>query len=382
MNGSGPASVATGPVWDAPERPAFAPLEGTARCDVCVVGLGGSGLSAIDELLAAGADVVGIDAGAVAGGAAGRNGGFLLAGLAAFHHDAARELGQARAARLYRLTLSELDRMLARHPRSVRRTGSLRVADSAEELADCREQLAAMTAAGLPAQSYRGPEGEGLLFPQDCVFDPLARCCELAADVAGRGARLFEHSAAVSVTGSEVVTPRGRVECGAVIVAVDGRLERLLPEAGEQVRTARLQMLATAPTDEVSLPRPVYRRYGFEYYQQTRSGRVALGGFRDEAGDEEWTHEATPTASVQDRLERYLREVLGVRAQITHRWAASVGYSRTLLPLCAELRGRVWAVGGYSGTGNVVGALLGRAAAQLATAGRSDLHDAFYGPQA
>lgn len=137
-------------------------------------------------------------------------------------------------------------------------------------------------------------------------------------------------------------------------------------------------MLATAPTDELRLSRPVYRRYGFEYYQQTVAGRIALGGFRDQAGESEWTFESEATEAVQKRLEEYLRERLGVRAEITHRWAASVGYSRSALPLCAEVRPRLWAVGGYSGTGNVIGALLGRAAAQLATTGVSDIFDAFY----
>lgn len=368
----------TGPVWESGRRQAFAALDRNAECDVCVVGLGGSGLSAIDELLAAGLDVVGIDSGVVAGGAAGRNGGFLLAGLAAFHHHAAAELGQDRAADLYRLTMAEIERISARHPKAVRQTGSLRIADSEDELADCREQSRAMLAADLPVEEYSGPEGEGLLFPRDRVFDPFVRCAELAADVAARGARLYEHTPATAVSGSEVKSGRVSVRCGAVIVAVDGRLERILPEAGSHVRTARLQMLATAPTTEVRLPRPVYRRYGYEYYQQTVDGRIALGGFRDRAGDEEWTHEATPTLEVQDRLESYLREVIGVKAPVTHRWAASVGYSRTLLPLCAEVRSRVWAVGGYSGTGNVVGALLGRAAAQVVIRGSSAIHDTFY----
>ena len=77
------------PVWGDPaawENPTA--LEGDARADICVVGLGGSGLAAVGAALDAGASVVGIDAGPVAGGAAGRNGGFLLAGCALFHHAA------------------------------------------------------------------------------------------------------------------------------------------------------------------------------------------------------------------------------------------------------------------------------------------------------
>jgi glycine/D-amino acid oxidase-like deaminating enzyme len=51
---------------------------------------------------------------------------------------------------------------------------------------------------------------------------------------------------------------------------------------------------------------------------------------------------------------------------VTHRWAASVGYTDDGLPVLAEVRPGVWAAGGYGGTGNVVGALCGRAAARRA----------------
>ncbi len=290
------------PIWEAGEGAEFGPLDGDASCDVCVVGLGGSGLSAIRELLAAGADVIGVDAKGVAAGAAGRNGGFLLAGLAAFHHVAERELGERKATNLYRLTLVELDRLAGEHPGAVRRTGSLRIADSAAELEDCRHQLLAMRRAELSVEAYSGLEGDGLLFPRDCAFDPLRRCREAAAQLAALGARLHERTRAEQISGQRVVTSQGTVRCRAVVVAVDGALERVLPEAGSQVRTGRLQMLATAPTHEVTLPRPVYRRYGYEYYQQLPSGSVALGGFRDRAGEEEWTFAAEPTAAVQDRL--------------------------------------------------------------------------------
>jgi glycine/D-amino acid oxidase-like deaminating enzyme len=49
-----------------------------------VIGLGGSGLAAVLEARSLGLSVIGIDAGMVAGGAAGRNGGFLLEGTASF----------------------------------------------------------------------------------------------------------------------------------------------------------------------------------------------------------------------------------------------------------------------------------------------------------
>lgn len=337
-----------------------------------MVGLGGSGLAAVDELLSRGARVVGIDAGTIAGGAAGRNGGFLLAGPADFHHDAVRITGRERAIALYRRTLQEIERMIAETPEAIRRTGSLRVAESAEELDDCRAQLEAMQRDGLPAEWYRGSEGEGLLIPTDCVFHPLARCRGLALRVAAQGAVLHENTPAAEITGTAVITPTGTVRCTSVIVAIDGRLEKVLPELVGRVRSARLQMLASAPTAEVRIPYAVYSRYGYEYWQQLPDGSVVLGGFRDKGGEGEWTDLAEPAEPVQGMLEVHLRERVGVRAPITHRWAGVVGYTPDGLPVSEEVRPGVWAIGGYSGTGNVVGAICGRAAARTILGDRAD----------
>ena len=361
------------PVWEAGGWTPLAPLRGDLESDVCVVGLGGAGLSAVLELAARGARVVGIDARDVGAGAAGRNGGFLLAGLADFHHRAAERVGAARARALYVATLAELDRQFASLPGIARRTGSLRIALAPDEEADCAAQREAMQREGLPVESYAGPEGRGLLIPSDGAFDPLARCRELASRAAAAGARLFGDSPAVAIAGDGVTTAQGRVRCGAVVIAVDGALERVLPELGGRVRTARLQMLATAPTAEIRLTRPVYARWGYEYWQQLDDGRLALGGFRDHGRDEEWTPAATPSDTVQHQLERFLREHLGVRAPITHQWAAPVAYSRSGLPVLEEVRPRVWATGAYSGTGNVLGQLCGRSAARLALGERDEI---------
>jgi gamma-glutamylputrescine oxidase len=356
----------TAPLWDDGAWSPLPPLVGDVVADVCVVGLGGSGLAAVDELLSRGASVIGLDAGSVGAGAAGRNGGFLLAGLADPYHRVVQALGRQRASRLHALTLDEMDRMTAAVPQAVRRVGSLRVEDDEDGLSDCAAQAAALRQDGFAVQEYEGPEGRGLLFPDDGAMQPLARCRSLALVSVSRGARLHEQSPALAVEPGRVTTPAGTVSCDAVVVAVDGQLDRLLPELSGAVRTVRLQMLGTAPTQEVAVPRPVYLRGGHEYWQQLPDGRLAVGGFRDLGGDLEETTEARPAEPVQSALERLLRERIGVTAAVTHRWAASVGYTRTGFPWLGEVRDRVWAAGGYCGTGNVVGALCGRAAAARA----------------
>ncbi|MCS7068217.1 MAG: FAD-binding oxidoreductase [Meiothermus sp.] len=356
------------PVWDDGSWSGLPRLEGDLEAEFCVIGLGGSGLSAIQELLRLGHTVVGLDAGWVAGGAAGRNGGFLLAGLAKFYHQTVLEQGRDLARRLYQATLEQIARMMSETPQAIRQVGSLRIAATAEELDDCQAHLEALQADGFAAEPYEGPEGRGLLIPTDAAFNPLLRCRMLARQALERGARLFEHSPALCISGQEVQTPLGRVRCRQVLVAVDGRLEQLLPELQSRVRTARLQMLATAPVER-RFPRPVYRRWGYDYWQQLPDGRIALGGMRDAGGEAEWTTEAEPTQAVQACLEQLLSQQR-IEAPITHRWAASVAYTPTGLPIAEEVRPGVWAIGAYSGTGNVVGALLGREVAWVLHGGR------------
>jgi gamma-glutamylputrescine oxidase len=366
--------AATAPVWSVPGWDAPPPLRGDVRVDTCVVGLGVAGLTAARTLAEHGDRVVAIDAVGVAAGASGRNGGFLLAGLADFHHDAVAELGRTTATGLYRATLAELDRAEGLAPDAVRRTGSLRLASDPEEQDDCAAQLAAMRRDGLPVEAYDGPEGVGLRFPQDAAAQPTLRTRALARHALGAGVQLHERTPAVAVAGDHVETPHGRIACDRTLVCVDGTLEQLLPEVAERgVRTARAQMLGTAPAARPVATQPAYGRWGYDYWQQLPDGRVALGGCRDHGGDAEWTSEAVPTAAVQAHLERFLRNGLGVSAPVTHRWAGLIAFGRGPLPLLAEIRPGVIAVGVYRGTGNLLGALYGRAAAHLAATGRSGL---------
>ncbi|HUQ19558.1 MAG TPA: FAD-dependent oxidoreductase [Gemmatimonadaceae bacterium] len=353
------------PVWGSVAWAPLPRLESNASADVCVVGLGGSGLTCVNELVACGASVIGIDASTVADGAAGRNGGFLLAGIAAFYHDAVASMGRERARGIYCETLDELDRIAFETPDHVRRVGSLRIAASAEEEADCHAQYVAMRADDLPVELYDGPEGRGLLMPTDAAFEPLDRCRALATNAIGGGARLYEHTAAIAITGNEVLVSTGaRVSCRCVVVAVDGNLEGVFPELSNEVRSVRLQMAASAPDHNVTLTRPVFYRYGLDYWQQLSDGRVVLGGGRDVGEDDEWTTSVETTEKVQRYLDDLLRNTVGVSATVTHRWAATVSFTRNSpTPLLKEVRQDVWVIGAYSGTGNVVGALYGRRAA-------------------
>ena len=361
--------------------PGLPPLPGGCTADACVVGLGGSGLAAVDALLDRGLRVVGVDAGRVAAGAAGRNGGFLLAGAAAYLHTAIARWGADAAVGLYRATLAELDRLVQTPgPDVVRRVGSIRLAglpgeprdaaeeaDRAAELADCTAHAAALRRYGFAVRDYAGPLGHGLFLPDDAAMNPPRRALRLAALLRDRAA-LHEQTRVRTVEAGRVVTEHGVVSAGVVIVAVDGGLDVLLPQLAGAARTGRLQMLATAPVP-ARLPCPVYGRWGYDYAQQDASGRLFVGGGRDLFAADEWTTDTAPTRPVQAWIEQVASQLAGRPVQVTHRWGASVGFTGDGRPVCTQVMPGVVACGGYNGTGNLVGPVAARSAVALALDG-------------
>lgn len=353
--------------WQDVSVPVRAPLAESASADVCVVGLGGSGIAAVRAARALGARVIGVDAERIAGAAAGRNGGLLLGGVAEFHHDAVIRWGEHTATALYRHTLDEMRRMRDDTPQHTWWRGSLRIAEDDAEYADCVAQFERMRADALLVEWYDGPEGRGLLFPEDGACNPVHRVLALAARAEAEGSRLFEHSHVREVGDGMVTFTNGaRIVAPHIIVCADGALGTLVPEASIQLRQVRLQMLATAPAHDVAIPRAVYARYGYDYWQQLPDGRVFIGGGRDRFVDAEYTDSDEPSHELQQWLERRLRSAVRTAAPVTHRWAATVTYTHDAAPIAQQFSGGVWGVGGYSGTGNVMGALCAAGATRRA----------------
>ena len=125
-------------------------------------------------------------------------------------------------------------------------------------------------------------------------------------------------------------------------------------------------MLATAPARDVKINYAVYRRDGFDYFQQLPDGSITLGGFRDINTEGEWEATCEPANPIQDKLEDFLRNNIGTKAPITHRWAGLVSYTKNGNPISEEVRPGVFAIGAYNGTGNIVGLLYGKKAATWA----------------
>jgi len=381
-------TLGTTPFWlDAAYEPR-PPLEGDLEAEACVVGGGVGGLSCARRLAEHGIDTVLLEAGTVAGGASGRNGGFLITGTAAFYNDAREQYGVERARAMYAATLDAQREIVALAEElgagdALRQVGLLRLAVSEDEAEHVRDHAAALRADGFPGEVVEREELPpalrrtglvGCLTDHDCALHP-ARWYRLLADAAeDAGARIHEHSAVHGPVPAPregpLVTDTGTIGARHVVVAADGALPALVPEYAGRVRSRRLHMVATEPLPP-AIETMVYARWGFEYLQQRPDGRILVGGFSDVDAESSYTDSDEGSPLIWERVEAYLREELGVEPAISHRWAGVVGYSDDSLPYVGEVPGRrgLYVSGGYSGVGNVPGFMCGRDIAD-AIAGR------------
>ena len=100
-------------------HPSYAPLDGDAEADVCIVGAGLAGLSAAIELADRGYSVIVLEAETVGWGASGRNGGQIIAGLACDQSVIEKSLGFDAARQAWDITIDHVAKAIASFERTV-----------------------------------------------------------------------------------------------------------------------------------------------------------------------------------------------------------------------------------------------------------------------
>ncbi|HYV21066.1 MAG TPA: FAD-dependent oxidoreductase [Candidatus Bathyarchaeia archaeon] len=340
------------------------PLENDISADVAIVGAGIAGIATAYHLARAGVKPVVLEARTVAEAASGRNAGFLLAGVAENFVAASRRYGEDRALRTWRFTRhnQELVReIVAREGIAcdLAWNGSAQIAGDDDEWSEVRE-----SADRLRKESVRVrvvPDERAAIYEEDGELHPVRYVRALAGAAVAAGARIYDRSRAIAVTKGDARTDRARVRAGAVIVCVNAYSQHLLPL---RVRPVRGQMLATAPVGRRIYERPAYANRGYRYWRQRVDGRVLVGGWRDTAVDEEVGEEERTTTRIQDQLERFLRERCP-EANITHRWAGTMGFSHDALPYVGRFDSGVFVNAGFTGHGMAFATATGELIADL-----------------
>ena len=256
-----------------------------------------------------------------------------------------------------------------------RRAGSLYAAATQPEVDAGRLEYAALREDGFAVEWVDRNDLPPLLRPhylaglfnaRDGALNPGRWARRLASLAVEAGAAISEQTRATALEGTEVRTERATISAGQVVVATDGYTHGLVPELDRVIRPARAQMLATEPLRERYFQSAIGVREGWDYWQQTRDGRLLIGGWRDTDLEREFTREDEPTPSIQTRIEEFARALVPEELTVTHRWAGLLGFTPDLLPVVGALPGRpgVWASLGYCGHGNVLALACGEGIAR------------------
>ena len=352
------------------------PLEHDVAADVAIIGAGIAGIATSYFLASAGARVVVLDARGIAEAASGRNAGFLLAGVAENFVAASRRYGDDRARRIWMLTKRTqrlVREIVAEHgiDCDLRWNGSDQIAGDDDEWREVEESARRLAERG--ARVTIDAARRAATYADDGEIHPVKWVRGLARAAVERGAEIHESTPVVSVGGSEVRTERATLHAGTVVLCTNAYTAHLRET---RVRPVRGQMLATAPTRHV-FERPAYGHRGYRYWRQTPDGRVVVGGWRDTAVEREVGEEDTPTGEVQAHLDAFLREH-GIDAEVTHRWAGTMGFSHDALPYVGQVGPRLFVCGGFTGHGMAFGPASAEMVATLIRTGHhvdADLFD-------
>ena len=308
--------------------------------DVIVIGGGIAGVSLLHHLGLRGIDSVLLERSHLAAGASGRNAGFLLAGVAANYAEAVRAFGRDRARELWQLTNENHDAMIEAvegHEVGHRRSGSATLASGDGEGRQLQESEQLLREDGFEAHW----DGRRLINPRDGEANPAALVGALARQAPPGAVREGVEVTALSPARAGVTVHAGGRECraGVVILATNAYTQQLVPQIA--IAPKRAQMLASAP-----IPRPVCDLPTYSY------GGDRYGGWRDTAKEAEVGYDERPTRGIQDHLDAQL-ERLGAAAQVTHRWAGTMGFTETGLPLVGPVAGmpNVHICAGFNGHG-------------------------------
>ncbi|ATF18806.1 NAD(P)/FAD-dependent oxidoreductase [Phaeobacter gallaeciensis] len=371
----------------------FAPLQGEARADVCVVGGGYTGLSAALHLAEAGRSVILLEANRVGFGASGRNGGQLGSGQRMEQDGLEKLMGDDDAAKLWTLAEEAKDlvkSLITRHDINCHlKPGIAHACFSKGEVDDEHRyvehlqdrygygEIEALDHAGLqavcPSPAYVG----GSLDTGAAHLHPLAYALGLARAAAAAGVRICEGSEVLDIedgTQIRLRTAEGQITADQLVLACNGYLGGLNRQVATRVMPINNFIAATEPLGADAarvLARDVAvadSKFVVNYFRLSHDGRLLFGG-GESYGYRFPSDIAATVRKPMTEIFPHLRDV-----KIDYAWGGTLAITMKRMPYLARLAPNVLSASGYSGHGVGTATHAGQLMAR-AIAGDSDGFD-------
>src|SRR5258708_6107538 len=156
-----------------------------------------------------------------------------------------------------------------------------------------------------------------------------------------------------------------------LLVCTNAFARQLLPQL--DIEPARGQILVTSPIDQLPFKGTFHFEEGY-YYFRDLGDRVLLGGARNKAFAAEQTDEMTITDSIQEELERFLRETIlpGRNYHIEHRWSGIISMGGDKQPIIRHINDHAFSAVLMSSIAVALAPMVGEKIASLMTGGASE----------
>jgi len=379
----------------APERRA---LEGTADCDVCVIGGGIAGCSAALHLAERGLSVVLLEEHRIGWGASGRSGGQALFGVAAGQAKLTRLIGAAGARAVWDVSVEGLSLLRSlierfridcdwvdgylltavkpRHERELK-----------AEVAELREVY------GYPSVRYVPREELATLLATGrylgALFDnnsghlhPLNYTLGLAAAAESFGVRIFEGSRAASFSAAaaarvRIATAGGEVRARQLVLCGNVYLGATAPALAAKIMAVATYIVATEPLGEARARALIANNaaacdmnWVLDYFRRSADHRLLFGGRVNYSG----LRSFDAPAATRARMLRVFPQLSDVR--IDSAWGGEVDITLNRAPHFGRLAPNVYFLQGFSGHGIALTGIAGKLVAE-AIAGTASRFDVF-----
>lgn len=346
-------------------------LEGPVDTEVCVIGGGLAGLAVAAGLIERGKQVVLLEGNCVGYGASGRNGGFALAGYAAGAQAIIKKVGVNHARSLFNLT-REAQRIIRRRARDYNIScaityGHLRVSWFAND-DEIRRGVDFMNDNFDLGVGFWDRDRvqdvcrtdryyAGQFYPDYFHMQPLDYLKGLARVVVGRGGRIFENSAALSLeksgAGTLVATAKGSVRADQVVICGSAYFNALVPKLSRACLPVSTYVMVTKPIDPEILGAVITKPYAIrdtrwadDYYRILPDGRILWGG---RVGLGRMVPQNLDRLMLEDLFKIYPQ--LRGHVECDTAWAGVMGYTVHKMPHIGQLRPGLWYCTNFGGNG-------------------------------
>lgn len=342
--------------------------------DVVIVGAGITGLSTAYWLQKEDPSlkVAIVEKNRIGFGASGRNAGFITCGSVEHFNRMISKHGLEQAVEIWKFSETNLKLLQEEiiqdqgSQMQFEKKGAFSLAAQPNEFAELKKVSEIMTGLKIPNEIIEGSDVErrlgainfvgGIKYLDDASTNPISLLEMIRKKLT---ATIFESVEAYKIEtsneGTKILkTDKGDFETSMVVLALNGYSANLHPFFKDKIYPTRGQCLMMEAVPRF-MEGPCYANFYLDYFRQTPSGELLIGGFRQIEKETEVGYSDHLTDVIQNSLHQFVVTYLPklANAKVTHRWGGVMGFSRDGEPMVGSIPDdpSIFFAGGYTGHG-------------------------------